>query len=54
MLRGNIIVGGFSILNDMKIRELGLEVTMEEVHRSVFSMSSLKAPKVDGLHVKFY
>lgn len=48
------IEGHFPKLNDSIIRELVADVSIEEVCRSVFSMSPLKAPGVDDLHAKFY
>ncbi|KAH1081880.1 hypothetical protein J1N35_021641 [Gossypium stocksii] len=44
----------FSKLKTEDISGLLAEVTEEEVRRSVFSMSPLKAHGVDGFHAKFY
>lgn len=46
--------GRFSNLKENALSDLMVEVTLEEVQRSVFNRSPLKAPGVDDLHAKFY
>ncbi|KAL4348482.1 hypothetical protein GQ457_17G005590 [Hibiscus cannabinus] len=48
------IEGEFSRLTECKGAILSRNVTMDEVHRVVFSMEPLKAPGIDGLHAAFY
>lgn len=54
MPRSPFVFGNFPKLSESILEGLVAEVTLEEVHRSLFSMSPLKAPGVDGLHAKFY
>lgn len=48
------VEGRFPKLNDSIIRDLVADVSIEEVRRSIFRMSLLKALGVDALHTKFY
>ena len=48
------IKGRFPKLQDRCINALTIEVTMDEVRHSVFSMAPLKALAVDDFHAKFY
>lgn len=50
----SFVLGKFPKLSESILAELRAVVTPEEVRRSLFSMSPLKAPEVDGLHAKFY
>lgn len=43
----------FLISKEMK-RNLMMEVTMEEVGRTVFSFGSLRAPSLDGFYGAFF
>lgn len=46
--------GRFPKLEDNVLSDLMVDVTLEEVHCSIFNMRPLKAPVVDRFHANFY
>ena len=48
------VCANFPPIDEYRMKNLANEIEEKEIRQAIFSMSPLKAPRVDGLHAIFY